>query len=41
MLGFYQPQEGQIHLDGKDIRYLAANELRSVFGVVPQAILMT
>jgi subfamily B ATP-binding cassette protein HlyB/CyaB len=23
-------------LDGKDIRYLAANELRSVFGVVPQ-----
>ena len=41
ILGFYQPQEGQIHLDGKDIRYLAANELRSVFGVVPQAILMT
>ncbi len=36
MLGFYQPQEGQINLDGKDIRYLAANELRSVFGVVPQ-----
>ncbi len=36
MLGFYQPQEGQITLNGKDIRYLAANELRSVFGVVPQ-----
>ena len=36
MLGFYQPNEGQITLDGKDIRYLAANELRSVFGVVPQ-----
>ena len=36
MLGFYQPQEGQIYLDGRDIRYLAANELRSVFGVVPQ-----
>ena len=36
MLGFYQPQEGQINLDGKDIRTLAANELRSVFGVVPQ-----
>ena len=36
MLGFYQPQEGQIALDGKDIRTLAANELRSVFGVVPQ-----
>ena len=36
MLGFYQPQEGHIALDGKDIRYLAANELRCVFGVVPQ-----
>jgi len=36
MLGFYLPQEGQIELDGKDIRFLAANELRSVFGVVPQ-----
>jgi subfamily B ATP-binding cassette protein HlyB/CyaB len=36
LLGFYQPQEGAIALDGKDIRYLAANELRSVFGVVPQ-----
>jgi subfamily B ATP-binding cassette protein HlyB/CyaB len=36
MLGFYQPQQGLIALDGKDIRYLAANELRSVFGVVPQ-----
>jgi subfamily B ATP-binding cassette protein HlyB/CyaB len=36
ILGFYQPQEGHIALDGKDIRYLAANELRSVFGVVPQ-----
>ena len=36
MLGFYQPQEGQIALDGRDIRNLAANELRSVFGVVPQ-----
>ncbi len=36
MLGFYQPQEGLITLDGKDIRHLAANELRSAFGVVPQ-----
>ena len=36
MLGFYQPQEGHIALDGKDIRYLAGNELRCVFGVVPQ-----
>ncbi len=36
LLGFYLPQEGHVDLDGKDIRYLAANELRSVFGVVPQ-----
>ncbi|MEO1766543.1 peptidase domain-containing ABC transporter [Thiobacter aerophilum] len=36
MLGFYLPQEGQITLDGRDIRTLAANELRAAFGVVPQ-----
>jgi len=36
ILGFYRPAEGQIALDGKDIRHLAANELRATFGVVPQ-----
>ncbi|MCF8198717.1 MAG: peptidase domain-containing ABC transporter [Sulfuritalea sp.] len=36
LLGFYLPQEGQIRLDGRDIRHLAANELRQAFGVVPQ-----
>lgn len=36
LLGFYQPQEGSIKLNGQDIRYLAANELRNHFGVVPQ-----
>jgi subfamily B ATP-binding cassette protein HlyB/CyaB len=36
LLGFYVPQEGQIRLDGRDIRHLGANELRSVYGVVPQ-----
>jgi subfamily B ATP-binding cassette protein HlyB/CyaB len=36
LLGFYLPQEGQIRLDGRDIRHLAANELRASFGVVPQ-----
>jgi subfamily B ATP-binding cassette protein HlyB/CyaB len=36
MQGFYWPQEGRITLDGRDIRQLAANELRAVFGVVPQ-----
>lgn len=34
--GFYQPSDGLIKLDGRDIRYLAANELRATFGVVPQ-----
>jgi ATP-binding cassette, subfamily B, bacterial HlyB/CyaB len=34
--GFYQPSQGQIKIDGVDIRYLSANELRSHFGVVPQ-----
>jgi subfamily B ATP-binding cassette protein HlyB/CyaB len=36
LLGFYQPSDGLIQLDGRDIRFLAANELRRVFGVVPQ-----
>jgi subfamily B ATP-binding cassette protein HlyB/CyaB len=36
LLGFYQPGDGVIQLDGRDIRYLAANELRQTFGVVPQ-----
>ena len=36
LLGFYLPQKGQIRLDGRDIRHLAANELRASFGVVPQ-----
>ena len=34
--GFYVPTGGQIRIDGTDIRHLAANELRSYFGVVPQ-----
>jgi subfamily B ATP-binding cassette protein HlyB/CyaB len=36
LMGFYPPTEGQIRIDGVDIRHLAANELRSYFGVVPQ-----
>lgn len=40
MQGFYQPTNGQIRLDGRDIRYLAANELRSTFGVVPQETIL-
>ncbi|MFZ6654759.1 peptidase domain-containing ABC transporter [Undibacterium sp. TJN19] len=34
--GFYVPVEGQIKIDGNDIRHLSANELRNYFGVVPQ-----
>ncbi len=34
--GFYPPTDGQILLDGRDIRHLAANELRQTYGVVPQ-----
>lgn len=34
--GLYRPSEGRIKLDGNDISYLAANELRLNFGVVPQ-----
>jgi subfamily B ATP-binding cassette protein HlyB/CyaB len=34
--GFYQPAGGIIKVDGNDIRYLSANELRHYFGVVPQ-----
>lgn len=36
LLGFYAPTDGQIQLDGRDLRHLAANELRLAFGVVPQ-----
>jgi subfamily B ATP-binding cassette protein HlyB/CyaB len=34
--GFYQPTRGAILIAGIDARYLAANELRATFGVVPQ-----
>lgn len=40
MQGFHQPTEGSIRIDGHDIRHLAANELRSCFGVVPQETLL-
>ena len=36
LLGFYQPQDGRITIDGRDIRHFPANELRQYFGVVPQ-----
>jgi len=36
MQGFYAPSRGRIRIDGIDISHLAANELRAIFGVVPQ-----
>ncbi len=36
LLGFYRPEDGRILVDGRDIRHFSANELRSLFGVVPQ-----
>jgi ATP-binding cassette, subfamily B, bacterial HlyB/CyaB len=36
LLGFYQPEDGRIMIDGRDIRHFSANELRQYFGVVPQ-----
>jgi subfamily B ATP-binding cassette protein HlyB/CyaB len=38
--GFYQPDDGQILIDGRDIRHLSANELRRHFGIVPQETLL-
>jgi subfamily B ATP-binding cassette protein HlyB/CyaB len=38
--GFYAPSGGTIQLDGNDVRYLAANELRQSFGVVPQETIL-
>jgi subfamily B ATP-binding cassette protein HlyB/CyaB len=36
LLGSYQPTDGRIEIDGRDIRHLSANELRQYFGIVPQ-----
>ena len=38
--GFLWPGEGQVLLDGRDTRHLAANELRAHFGVVPQETML-
>lgn len=36
LIGFEQPVSGRILVDGRDAAWLSANELRAVFGVVPQ-----
>ncbi|MHB9119274.1 MAG: peptidase domain-containing ABC transporter [Burkholderiales bacterium] len=38
--GFYLPSDGRLLIDGRDIRHLSANELRSYFGVVPQETML-
>jgi subfamily B ATP-binding cassette protein HlyB/CyaB len=40
LLGFYQPSDGRILLDGRDVAQLAANDLRQTYGVVPQDTLL-
>jgi ATP-binding cassette subfamily B protein len=36
LLGFYEPNEGAIELDGRDIRTLRLEDLRQQIGLVPQ-----
>ena len=38
--GFLWPTSGQVLVDGRDTRHLAANELRGHFGVVPQETIL-
>ena len=38
--GFYPASEGQLKIDGRDIRHLSANELRANFGIVPQETML-
>jgi ATP-binding cassette, subfamily B, bacterial HlyB/CyaB len=38
--GFLWPGEGHVLVDGRDTRYMAANELRAHFGVVPQETIL-
>jgi ATP-binding cassette, subfamily B, bacterial HlyB/CyaB len=40
LLGFYQPEDGRITIDGRDVRHFSANELRQYFGVVPQETML-
>jgi ATP-binding cassette, subfamily B, bacterial HlyB/CyaB len=40
MQGFYQPSDGAILIDGRDIRHFSANELRQHYGVVPQETML-
>ena len=40
LLGFYQPSDGRILLDGRDLARLPANELRHTYGIVPQETLL-
>ena len=40
LIGFHEPTQGSIRIDGIDTRHLSANELRASFGVVPQETIL-
>ena len=40
LLGFYPPSDGRILIDSIQVNHLSANELRQVYGVVPQETLL-
>ncbi|HEX8923360.1 MAG TPA: ABC transporter ATP-binding protein, partial [Patescibacteria group bacterium] len=40
LLRFYDPSEGKILVDGKDIRKMRKSDLRSIIGIVPQEPIM-
>lgn len=40
LLRFYDPQQGQITLDGTDIRHIRLRDLRSFFGIVSQQTIL-
>ncbi|KVP16873.1 peptidase domain-containing ABC transporter [Burkholderia ubonensis] len=40
MQGLYQSYEGFVRVDGRDIRSMTVNELRDLFGVVPQETIL-
>lgn len=40
LAGFYEPQEGEIRIDGREIRTFPKPELRSLVGLVPQEVFL-
>jgi ABC-type multidrug transport system fused ATPase/permease subunit len=40
LAGFYEPQQGEIRIDGREIRTFPKQELRSLVGLVPQEVFL-